>query len=348
MNRYAIARSPRFVAFAAAAAGVVFCLSIRSEAKPLNVVTTTSDLADIAKAVAGDRALVKSICTGKRDPHFLQAKPSYIMMARRADLWIRSGMELEIGWEAPILDGARNPRIRVGAPGHLDASEKVVRLGTPSTRITRAMGDVHPSGNPHYWLDPLNGRLAAKSIAERLTRLAPEHASEFAANLAGFEAELDRRMFGEDLVKVIDGGKLWALLLNGALLDHLKSGGLEQKLGGWLGAMAPLRGRKIITYHRSWTYFVRRFGIEATFELEPKPGVPPSASHLAKVMARIRNEELEVILMEPFYRRKAADVLAAKTGVVVLVCPNSVGGAPEAEDYLSLIDLIVNRLKAVL
>ncbi len=181
-------------------------------AKKLNIVTTTSDLASIARSVAGERAVVKSICTGKRDPHFIQAKPSYIIMARKADLWIRVGMELEIGWEPAVLSSARNKRARIGSPGHLDASQNVLRLDVPSKRITRAMGDVHPMGNPHYWLDPLNGRIVAKSIAERLAQIDPDHAETFQENLKTFQLALDERMFGAELVKTVGGDKLLQLL----------------------------------------------------------------------------------------------------------------------------------------
>ena len=153
-------------------------VAMPSRAAVLKIVTTTSDLAAVAKAVAGDRAEVHSICSGKEDPHALQAKPSCILLARDADLWIRIGLELEIGWEPPIIDGSRNPRIRVGAPGHLDASESALVLDVPAVKVTRALGDVHPQGNPHYWLDPYNGRRIAAAIADRLTQIAPAEESQ--------------------------------------------------------------------------------------------------------------------------------------------------------------------------
>ena len=345
------ARSSRAARVAALGAAVVLFAGVitpRIEAKTLNVVTTTSDMASIAQAVAGRHATVTSICTGREDPHFIQAKPSYMVMARRADLWIRVGMELEIGWEAPILDGARNRRIRAGNRGHLDASEKVIRLEMPSQRVTRAMGDVHPSGNPHYWLDPLNGRIVAGAVAERLIQLAPEHADALRANLTDFKRRLDTRMFGEGLCAQIDGDRLWALHLNNELRDYLRANGLADKLGGWVGTMLPFRGRRIVTYHRSWTYFATRFGLEIAAELEPKPGIPPSARHLASVVSQVQAEQVNVILMEPFYSRKAADIVAAHTGAKIVVCANAVGGQAEATDYLGLIDLVVRELSQAL
>ena len=319
-----------------------------ARAEPLNVVTTTTDLASIARAVAGSHATVRSICAGVEDPHFLQAKPSYIMMARDADLWIRVGMELEIGWEGPILDAARNRSIREGTPGHLDASENVLRLEVPSTRITRALGDVHPMGNPHYWLDPLNARIVARSIADRLADIAPADAELFGRNLNAFQKALDEKMFGKELVKQFGGEKLWALELKGTLVDFLKKHDLLREVGGWLGKMLPLRGKKIVTYHCSWSYFANRFGLVVAAELEPKPGIPPSPSHLAAVIDRMKADNVRVVLMEPFYSRKAADLVASRTGAAVLVRANSVGGQPDATDYIAMIDMVVKLLHEAL
>ena len=175
-------------------------------AKPVRILTTTSDLRAIAQAVGGDHVVVSSLTQGRQDPHFVQAKPSYMMVARKADLWIRVGMELEIGYERLILDGSRNPKIRVGTRGHLDASVGVLRLEVPTQKVDRSMGDVHPLGNPHYLLDPLNGRLVAKSISQRLTELAPQHAAYFGEQLKSFQRELDRCMFGPALVEQVGGG----------------------------------------------------------------------------------------------------------------------------------------------
>jgi ABC-type Zn uptake system ZnuABC Zn-binding protein ZnuA len=325
------------LAFAAAPAGA-----------RLTAVTTTTDLKAITEAVGGDRVAVTSIACGYEDPHFVQAKPSYMMAARKADLWVRVGMELEIGWEELVLDGCRNGRIRIGTKGHLDASEGVLRLEVPTTRVTREMGDIHPMGNPHVWLDPLNARLMAKTVADRLAVLDPNGADAFKRNLAAFADALDRRMFGDALVQAVGGDALWALSVKGTLPEFLARHGLTAKLGGWLAAMRPHRGAPIVTYHRSWSYFAHRFGLRVPIELEPKPGIPPSPAHLAKVVELASAQGAKVILVEPFYSRKAPDFVAARTGAAVLVCPNSVGGAPEATDYPALMDLIVDRLTRAL
>ncbi|MCP4376050.1 MAG: zinc ABC transporter substrate-binding protein [bacterium] len=324
------------------AAGTVALAAPSTE--KLRVVTTTTDLKSIAQAVGGEKVSVASIATGYENPHYVQAKPSFMMLARKADLWIRVGLELEIGYEELIINGSRNRKIRIGTPGHLDASEKVLRLEVPKTKVTRELGDVHPQGNPHYWLDPLNARVVAASIAGRLAKLSPENSATFEKNLAAFQKALDERMFGAALVKKVGGAKLWAMELKGTLDEYITARKLTGDLGGWLARMRPLKGRKIITHHRSWSYFVNRFGLIVAAELEPKPGVPPSGAHLLKVMKRAKAESVGAIVLEPAYSRKAADLVAKKTGVSVVVCAISVGGQKEATDYLALIDLIVGRI----
>jgi len=319
-------------------------VAMPSRAAVLKIVTTTSDLAAVAKAVAGDRAEVHSICSGKEDPHALQAKPSCILLARDADLWIRIGLELEIGWEPPIIDGSRNPRIRVGAPGHLDASESALVLDVPAVKVTRALGDVHPQGNPHYWLDPYNGRRIAAAIADRLTQIAPADAAYFQAQAAAFQQALDVRMFGAALLQAFPADTLWAMTEDGRIATLLADPVNQGKAGGWLAALSACRGRKILTYHRSWVYFAHRFGLDVMAEIEPKPGVPPSGAHLRELAESARHQGVWIILQEPFYSRRAADRLARETGARVVVVANSVGGQPEASDYLALMDLIVRQV----
>ncbi|MDZ4200077.1 MAG: metal ABC transporter substrate-binding protein [Kiritimatiellia bacterium] len=321
-------------------AAVALGLSAPAQAAKLKIVTTTSDLADIASRIAGEHGDVRFICKGNEDPHFLNARPSYILMARDAELWIRVGMELEIGWEPPVLDGSRNTRIRVGQPGHLDASERVIRLDVPEGPISRDMGDVHPSGNPHYWLDPWNVRVVAETMAERMGTLRPVGKSAFQENLSRFKRELDERMFGKELVADFGGEALWKAAEGGTLDLLLQES--EKKPGGWVGQMQPLRGKAIVTYHKSWEYFVRRFGMTVAMELEPKPGIPPTAAHLTAVAERMKQEGIGFILQEPFYNRKAADRTASRTGARVLVAASSVGGTPQATDLFRVFDEVVS------
>ncbi len=317
-------------------------LVVAAAAAPLRIVTTTSDLAALAREVGGDRVEVRSICTGREDPHMVQGKPSFILAARDADLWIRVGLDLARGWEPAVSEGARNPRILPGRPGHLDAGTLIEPLDVPAGPVTRDQGDVHPAGNPHYWTDPWNGRVIARGIAERLAQLDPAGADDYAARLADFRRRIDERMFGAALLDRIAGDEAWTALQTGELDARAAAAGVN--LGGWCAAMRPLRGARILTYHRSWTYFARRFGLEIIGEIEPKPGIPPSGAWLDSLAERARAAGVRFILQEPFYSDRAARRLAERIGAAVVVVPISVGAVPEATDYLSLLDTIVARL----
>lgn len=323
---------------------LVAVLAAAASATPLRIVATTSDLADIAHAVAGDRAVVRSICTGADDPHMMQGKPSFILAARDADLWIRVGLELEIGWEPVVLEGSRNPRIQAGQPGHMDAGTLVEPIDIPAGPVTREMGDVHPSGNPHYWADPWNARLLARGMSARLAKLDAPGTAVYADNAERFRRLIDERMFGAAALAKVPADELWALQTVGTLDERLKREGVAA--GGWEAAMRPLRGARIFTYHRSWGYFARRFGIEIAGEIEPKPGIPPSGSHLDGLVARAKSEGVALILQEPFYSPKAARRVAERTGLPVAIAPISVGGSPATKDYVTLIDTVVTRLAA--
>ncbi|MDD4017650.1 MAG: metal ABC transporter substrate-binding protein [Kiritimatiellae bacterium] len=324
------------------------CLTQTQAAEKIRIMATTTDLADIIRVVAGDAAEVSCITTGREDPHTLTAKPSFIVRARDADVWVRVGMELEIGWEPVILREARNKRIRVGMPHHIDASLNVQRLEVPTQSVTRDQGDVHPEGNPHYWLDPLNGRMVAATIAERLVALYPERKADFEKNLHAFERDLDTHMFGAVLAAQCGGEALWRALIEKRLDAFLKGQGASDKAGGWYAALRPHRGKTIVTYHRSWPYLAERFGLKADIQLEPKPGIPPSAKHLAEVIADVESRHAKVILQEPFYNTKAAEFVASKTGARVLVVPTMTGGSPGASNYLGMLDNVIAKLSAAL
>jgi zinc/manganese transport system substrate-binding protein len=306
----------------------------------LDIVTTITPLKSIAEAVGGNFVLVTSIGRGDEDPHFIAAKPSFMMKARKADLFIRIGLELEIGYEGLILQGSRNPKIQLGMPGYLDASEGINHLEVPVRRVYRSMGDVHPLGNPHYWLDPYNGRIIAKAICNRLKRLDPAHSADYDHNLASFLLKLDSAMFGPELTKQIEGEKLWKLLLNRQLDGFIREKSLS--LGGWLAKIKPFEGSAIVTYHRSWTYFANRFNLDIVAELEPKPGIPPTPGHTLQVIQIIEADKVKVILTEPFYEHQSARTVADKTGAKVLIVPN----APDEQvkDYIAMLDNIVTKL----
>jgi zinc/manganese transport system substrate-binding protein len=279
-----------------------------SFAAPLKVVTTTEDLAAIVREVGGDRVTVEVFSRGDQDPHFVEPKPSFILKLVNADLLVLVGRELEIGWLPPLLTQSRNAKVQPGGRGYLDASLNVKILDIPTGQITRAMGDVHPSGNPHYWLDPDNGRLIAQAVRDRLTELQPADRALFAQRYADF----DRR-----------------------LTDAQKR---------WDAAMAPFKGAKIVTYHRSWPNFVEHFGLNVIGYVEPKPGIPPTASHTVALMQAMKAQQIRIILVEPYFDVKTPQTIARGTGAEVVVMPPSVGGVPQIKDYIGLFDYDVALL----
>jgi ABC-type Zn uptake system ZnuABC Zn-binding protein ZnuA len=286
--------------------------SARPASAALKVVTTTSDLGALAKEVGGDKVQVDSFAKGYQDPHFVEPKPSFILLANKADLLIVVGRELEIGWLPPIITSSRNPKIQVGAAGYLDASNNVKILEIPTGQITRAMGDVHPAGNPHYWLDPGNGRRIAAAIRDKFSELSPADKAYFAQRYSDFDKRL------------ADAEKKWD------------------------ATMAPYKGTKIVTYHRSWPNFVDRFGLDTIGYVEPKPGIPPSPSHTLELIDEMKRQNVKVILVEPYFDLKTPQAIANQVGGKVLVLAPSVGGTKEATDYIALFDYNVNTLASTL
>src|SRR5262245_24500386 len=272
----------------------------------LRVVGATEDMAAIAREVGGDKVKVDAIARGYQDPHFVEAKPSFILILAKADLLIAVGRELEISWLPPLITQSRNAKIQPGSPGYLDASQNVRILDLPTGPVTRAMGDVHPSGNPHYWLDPGNGRRVAQSIKAKLSELD-------AANAAYYEqryADFDRR--------------------------------LAEAEKRWDATMAPFKGMKIVTYHRSWTNFADRFKLDVIGFVEPKPGVPPSPQHTIDLIKAMKAQGIKVLLVEPYFDLKTPNSIGRETGATVLVMLPSVGGEKVITDYIKLFDYDVD------
>ena len=271
----------------------------------LQIVTTTQDLAALAEAVGGDYVKVQSLTPGTRDPHFAAAKPSMIRKVFRADLLLIIGADMEIGWLPPLLQAARNSRVQPGNPGHLDLSGTVPILGKLSGPVSRALGDVHAKGNPHYWLDPRNGAHMARAIAARLGELDPEHAADYERRFLAFE-----RM-------------------------------LNDKLPGWRAELAHLESKPVIAYHTSFIYLADAFGFRIVDEVEPKPGIAPSAASLSALLTHIKADDIGVLIMEPYYERRSARYLNEQTGIRVAVLPQSVGAQKGIDNYFDLFDAIV-------
>jgi len=291
-----------------ALAGAALLITVGAAEAALNVVTSTSDLASIVSEVGGDKIAVESLARGYQDPHFVEAKPSFVLKLNKADLLVVVGRDLEIGWLPALINQARNARIQPGADGYFDASLTAKILDLPTGQLTRAMGDVHPLGNPHYWLDPENGRRIAKAVQAKLSQKDPANAPYYAQRAADF----DRR--------------------------------LSEAQQRWTSMMAPYKGIKVVTYHRSWANFADAFGIDVIGYVEPKPGIPPTPQHTLDVIQAMRAQGIKLIIVEPYFDSKTPNSIASQTGGNVLVLPPSVGGVPAAGDYLKLFDTNINLL----
>ena len=278
----------------------------------LNVVATTEDLGSLAREIGGDKVSVTALAKGYQDPHFVDPKPSFILAVSKADVLIVVGRELEIGWLPPLLSSSRNSKIQPGANGYLDASQTVRILEIPTGQITRAMGDVHPLGNPHYWLEPGNGRRMAQAIRDKFSQLSPPNAGFFAQRYTDFDMRL---------------------------------AAAEKR---WDATMAPYKGTKIVTYHRSWPNFMERFGLDVMAYVEPKPGIPPSPGHTIDVIGEMKRQGAKLIVVEPYFDLKTPQAIAMQVGGKVLVLAPSVGGTKEATDYIQLFEYDVSQLAAAL
>jgi zinc/manganese transport system substrate-binding protein len=283
---------------------LLFVLAIApvAQAKKLYVITSTTDLASLTKEVGGDKIDVESIARGYQDPHFVEAKPSFLLKLRRADLLVVVGLDLEIGWLPPLITQSGNSHIQVGGNGYLDASQFADILDKPTGQVSRAMGDVHPLGNPHYWLDPENGRRIAQGIAQKLGDMDPGDRAYFQQQFQTFSN------------KLTDAEKRWD------------------------SEMAPYKGRKVVSYHMSFPNFAKHFNLDVVGYVEPRPGIPPSPGHTLELIGLMKRQNVKVMLIEPYFDLKTPNSIAAATGAKVLVMLPSVAGVPEVTDYFQLFD----------
>ncbi len=285
------------------------CAPPASAESKLYIMTATTDLAALAQEVGGDKVEVESIARGYQDPHFVEAKPSFLLKLRKADLLIVVGLELEIGWLPPLITQSTNPKIQVGSPGYFDASRYAKILEIPTGVVTRAEGDVHPLGNPHYWLDPENGLRIAKGIQNKLSEMRPSDAAYFAQRYDSFAQRIKQA---------------------------------DEK---WLAEMKPYAGRKIVTYHRSWPNFAEHFGLNVVGYVEPRPGIPPSPQHTVELIGMMKRDGVKLIAVEPYFDLKTPNAVARDTGGQVVVLMPSVGGEKEITDYFKLFDYDIAKLK---
>ncbi|MBK9034681.1 MAG: zinc ABC transporter substrate-binding protein [Myxococcales bacterium] len=312
--------------------------------KKVTVVTTLNVLAAVTKEIGGDRVAVSALAKPNQDPHTLVAKPTYKVAAKNARMFVELGLGLD-GWASAVTDASGNPGIQLGQPGRVVASDGITTKELPTT-LSKSWGDIHPQGNPHVWLDPVNAKQLAANIAAGLTRVDPDGAATYAANLKAFQVKLDDALYGRALVEEYGASKLERLSRRNELVDYLKTKGTYAKLGGWLKRAEPLRGLKIVTYHKTWIYFCDRFGITIDGEIEEKPGIPPSQDYLARLIKKVQADGVKVLFVDPIYPSKDGAFIAGKTGAKVVSSPIDVGGAPGTGDYFALIDTLITRVLA--
>lgn len=287
------------------------CIFVNVHAGTIKVVTTTTDLKSITELIAGNKASVSSIATGYQNPHFVDPKPSYIISLSNADMFVTVGLDLETGWSPQLLTSSRNNKIQKGSAGYVDASEGVTLYQVPSS-LNRGEGDIHIYGNPHYWLDPMNGKVIARDIANGLERVDPSNKAFYEANLQAFFTKID------------------------------------SKMKEWQTKMAPYKGSKIIAYHNEWVYFETRFGLKIVDFMEPKPGIPPSPSQMVKVINEIKANSIKVIISSPYFTTSSSDVVTKQTGAKELTLATSVGGFDSVKNYFDLFDYDIDHLIALL
>ncbi len=289
----------------------VLALSLpKPAAAAVRVVSSIPTLGSLAKEVGGDRVEVQSLAKGYQDPHFVEPKPSLMLLLNRADLLLYVGLELEIGWLPPLVLGSRNPKIQTGESGSLDCSRAIPVLDIPTTKVDRSMGDIHPQGNPHYWLPPANAKIIAREIAQRLSQIDPGGSAIYQQNLAAFNDRVDAAV------------------------------------KKWQPMTAKVRGTKIVTYHKSWTYMSQWLGLQEIGYLEPKPGIPPDPDHLFRLIQAMRAEHVQLVLAEDFYNLNTARLVAEKGGAKLLDLPTDVGAKPAIKDWFTLVETILKQLSS--
>jgi zinc/manganese transport system substrate-binding protein len=337
------------LAFAIAAAFLSSAAGVRAQGKKLNIVCTLPTLKSLTEEVGGDRVTVTALAKGDQDPHFVTPTPVLMRKTREADLFIENGFSLEL-WADEVANGSGNNRIFRGNTGRVVAGKGIAALEIPAV-LTRELGDIHPQGNPHVWLDPLLAKVEVDNICDALKGADPTGAEYYESRRKDFDKRIDEALFGPELLKLIGIQKLTRLTWSGQLLPFLEEnnfGGqpLIARAGGWLKAAAALRGTKAFEFHKVWVYFARTFGMQLLGTIEERPGIPPGPQHLRQVTDKIKAEKVPLILVDNFYDPAVPNSIARQTGSVVILLPNQVEGDPSVKNYFSLIDHIISQITA--
>ncbi len=312
--------------------------------EPVRVVTTLTVLAALVAEVGGQHVHVESLSDPRQDPHFVSPRPTLMKRVREADALVEIGLQLEL-WAQKVIDGSGNARVQMGQVGRIVASAGIPTLERPLV-LSRTSGDVHPDGNPHVWLDPINAKRMARNIADGLAAVSPQLAATFDENAKTFSHRLDVALFGASLVDKVGGDKLTRLAEDGTVFTYLSDRGLDRELGGWLAAAAPLRTKKVITYHKTWPYFAKRFGLGIPMQIEEKPGIAPSAQHRDAVIRLVEGGGISAIVSATFYDRRAADYIAERTGLTAVTLPIQPDAGKAGISYFDFIDYLIDTLVA--
>jgi len=278
----------------------------------LKVATSLTDLASVAQYVGGKHVSAQSLCRGYEDPHFVPAKPSLMKAIQHADVFISTGLELDGGWLPLVLPGSRNPKIQPGAKGFVDASQGVDVLEKPTGTVSRAEGDIHPLGKPHYYLDPKALIVVADHLAEVFSNLDPANAADYAANAKQFDGQM------------------------------------SDSLARWEKQMEPWKGASIVPYHKNFIYFAERFGLKLFNTVEPKPGIPPSPHHIDDLAQAMKQAGVKVVVYQPYYNADASNEVAKRAGGVAVEVPTEAGGVPGTDDVFAKFDVMVSSISRAL
>jgi len=316
-------------------------------AAPVKVVTSLTTYAAIAREIVGDRGTVSSIAVGDENPHYVQPKPSFVPTLARADLFVTTGLDLEL-WVPALLDKAGNSRVTEGGPGYVAAYSGIDLLDVP-TSFSRTQGDLHVYGNPHIWTDPLNAVQIARNILAGLKRVAPADAEYFTAREKDFEDRIYKALFGAELVQLLGGQTLADLDRQDKLFDFLKArqyqgAPLYNRLGGWLKQALPFRGTQVACYHKEWDYFSREFEVNCFDYIEPKPGIPPTPRHVQEIIVGMKEKHIPVLLSTNYYDRNQVQEVAQRTGAKAVIVPSNTGGAAGVTSYFDLMNLWITEL----
>ncbi|WP_457565445.1 metal ABC transporter substrate-binding protein [Caldithrix abyssi] len=314
----------------------------------LNVVTTLSTYADIAQKIGGQYVTVQYIVPGNQDAHFVRPKPSFAVLLNRADVFVSTGLDLEL-WVPTLVDMSKNPRIRSGEIGYVSASDGIDLLDKPAV-FSRSEGGVHIYGNPHIITGPLNFKKIAENIEIGLEKNDPAHADYFRQNLQKFKQQIDERMFGKELVQLMGGDLLTKLTQSGKLIDFLQSKSFNDRklidyLGGWMKEALIFRGKKIVAYHKNWAYFQQTFGLKVIGYVEPKPGIPPSPKHVEELLQKMRRNQVKVLMSANYFSENKVREICEKVGAIPVIVPMGVDGAPGTEDVFKLVDYWISHLR---